>query len=151
MPVLYHGDHPSRLDPRLLDATHVFLRVDAVRRPLVPPYEGPFPVVSRSPSTKTFVILKRGKPITVTVDRLKPAVLLPDVSAAAPPALPAAKLPLPAAARSWASVAASPPSPGGLRPRPRVDRPSSRPAIPANPAPTTSSGRISRPVHRFQA
>ena len=38
MPVLYHGTPTSRVDGRLMSATHVFLRVDAVRRPLSPPY-----------------------------------------------------------------------------------------------------------------
>ena len=65
------------MDPALLDATHVFLRIDAVRRPLVAPYEGPFPVLSRSP--KTFVILRREKHFTVSVDRLKPAAFLPEI------------------------------------------------------------------------
>ena len=78
LPVVSHGMAPSRTDPALLSATHVFLRVDAVRKPLVPPYEGPFPVLESS--QKTFVILKRGKPLTVTVDRLKPAVLLPEAT-----------------------------------------------------------------------
>ena len=67
----------------LMSATHVFLRVDAVRRPLVPPYEGPFPVISRS--DKTFVTLRRDSPVTVTVDRLKPAFILPESSAAPSP------------------------------------------------------------------
>ena len=81
MPVIHHSVPASPVDPGLLQATHVFLRVDAVRRPLVPPYEGPFPVVSRSDNNKTCVILKRDKPVTVTVDRLKPAVSLPEASA----------------------------------------------------------------------
>ena len=74
-PVVHHGCRSSRVDPALSSATHVFLRVDAVKRPLVPPYEGPFQVLSRT--DKTFVLLKRGKPVTVTIDRLKPAFFLP--------------------------------------------------------------------------
>ena len=70
MPVVYHGRPPSRLCPRLQQATHVFLRVDAVKRPLTPPYEGPFLVHQRS--EKTFIIVKNEKLITVSVDRLKP-------------------------------------------------------------------------------
>ena len=75
MPVSYHGSQRSRLDPALQSASHVFLRVDAVRRPLVPPYQGPFLVLRRGP--KTFDLLQKGKTVTVTVDRLKPAHLLP--------------------------------------------------------------------------
>ena len=77
MPILAHGLTPSRVDRALSTASHIFLRVDAVRRPLVPPYEGPFAVVSRNNSEKSYVILKNGKNITVTVDRLKPAHSLP--------------------------------------------------------------------------
>ena len=66
MPVLHHGVPDSRVDPRLLTASHVFLRIDAVKRPLVPPYEGPFQVLERSTNQKTFVVLRRDKPVTVT-------------------------------------------------------------------------------------
>ena len=75
MPVSYHGTQSSRLDPALHSSAQVFLRVGAVRRPLVPPYLGPFKVLRRGP--KTFDILQNGKTATVTVDRLKPAFLLP--------------------------------------------------------------------------
>ena len=71
MPVSYHGCQPFRLDPALQSSSHVFLRVDAVRRPLVPPYVGPFKVLRRGP--KTFDIQQHGKSSTVSVDRLKPA------------------------------------------------------------------------------
>ena len=76
MPVVHHCSPGSRVDPGLLQASHVFLRIDAVKKPLVPPYEGPYPVLERS--QKTFVLLKRDKPVTVTIDRLKPAVFLPE-------------------------------------------------------------------------
>ena len=79
MPVLHHGSPASsRVDAGLASASHAFLRVDAVKRPLVPPYEGPFQILERSQNNKTFVILRRDKPVTVTVDRLKPAVFLPE-------------------------------------------------------------------------
>ena len=38
MPIVTHGSQPCRIDPGLVAATKVLLRVDAVRRPLVPPY-----------------------------------------------------------------------------------------------------------------
>ena len=45
MPVEHHGSSTSfRVDSGLAAASHVFLRLDAVKRPLVPPYEGPFKV-----------------------------------------------------------------------------------------------------------
>ena len=123
-PVLHHGTPRSRVDPALSGATHVFLRVDAVKRPLVPPYEGPFQVLSRTP--KTFVILKRGKPVTVTIDRLKPAFFLPE--AVDSPVFPDVRpLPVPdASASSSASLDRPPldtaewplPTRYGRRPRP---------------------------------
>ena len=121
MPVVHHGVVAPKPCPRLLTATHVFLRIDAVKRPLTPPYEGPFPVLERSP--KTFRILRHGKPVTVSVDRLKPAVcpaLAPSPASSPAPAV------APPPTRSYAAVAASP------------------------AAVTTRSGRVSRPVLRFR-
>ncbi|QQP52480.1 Pol polyprotein, partial [Caligus rogercresseyi] len=41
----------SYIPTALKKATHVYVRLDRVRRPLERPYEGPFPVVKLSPST----------------------------------------------------------------------------------------------------
>lgn len=49
----------------------VFLRIDAVRKPLQPPYEGPYPVLKRN--EKFFEIQLPGRTATVSIDRLKPA------------------------------------------------------------------------------
>ena len=128
MPVVHHGQPSSRFDPRLWDSTHVFIRVDAVKRPLVPPYEGPYQVLERSP--KTFIVLKKEKPLTVTVDRLKPAVFLPE---AVPP------VSAPSSASSSRDRV--------VGPRPRASAP---PPVSA-PGSRTASGRLSRPPPRFQA
>ena len=85
----------------LARVSHVFLRVDAVRRPLTPPYVGPFPVLDRGP--KTFKLLKSGKEVIVSIDRLKPAFLSQDV-------LPDSDILLP------------PPASARAGPQPRVDR-----------------------------
>jgi hypothetical protein len=58
----------------LQKCTHVFLRQDAMRRTLEPPYTGPFKVLSRR--DKTLRLLMRGRPITVSADRVKPAYML---------------------------------------------------------------------------
>ena len=61
----------------LQSCSHVFVRVDRVRRPLEAPYDGPFAVVSRS--TDTFVvkvITKRGpEEQRINIRRLKPAFI----------------------------------------------------------------------------
>ena len=120
MPVLHHGSRPSRVDPALRNASHVFLRVDAVRRPLVPPYLGPFDVLERN--DKTFVILQNGKPTTVTIDRLKPASPSGDVAptssaAPRPPNAFLVDVSIPPAAPPSASA---PPTRSGRHPRPVI-------------------------------
>ena len=77
-PVVFHGVPPSAVPSALLSAKAVFLRVDSVRRPLVPPYEGPFEVLEST--AKTFTILKNSKSVVVLIDRVKPAFALPPAS-----------------------------------------------------------------------
>ncbi|BHF73760.1 hypothetical protein SprV_0401684300 [Sparganum proliferum] len=59
----------------------VFVRHDAVRKSLCPPYDGPYKVVQRK--DKFYVLQKTDKTDTVSIDRLKPAYLecLPSTSA----------------------------------------------------------------------
>ena len=61
----------------LSTCTHVFVRLDAVRKPLDPPYDGPYKVLGRQ--VKYFVLEINGKQKTVTLDRLKPAFLEPHL------------------------------------------------------------------------
>lgn len=60
----------------LATTSHVFLREDALRASLQPAYTGPHPVIERN--DKYFKLQIKGKPVTVTVDRLKPAYILPE-------------------------------------------------------------------------
>lgn len=53
----------------------VFLRTDAVRKPLQPPYEGPYQVLKRN-NSKFYEIQLPGRTATVSIDRLKPAYTL---------------------------------------------------------------------------
>ena len=146
-PVLNHGTPRSRVDPALSGATHVFLRVDAVKRPLVPPYEGPFQVLSRT--SKTFVILKRGKPITVTIDRLKPAYFLPETQPVSGSAAVPDVRPLPASAPVTVALPGPVPPPSSAPPS---STPSSAAPPPLNtdnwPLPTRY-GRRPRPPTRL--
>ena len=48
LPVVFPGDHPVSVPKALDGATSVYVRVDSVQPPLSRPYEGPFPVISRS-------------------------------------------------------------------------------------------------------
>ncbi|BHF82687.1 hypothetical protein SprV_0802582600 [Sparganum proliferum] len=66
---------PSRsfIPPNLDTCDFVLVRHDAVRRPLQPPYDGPYKVLRRS--DKHFVIERNGKTDTVSIDRVKPAYL----------------------------------------------------------------------------
>ena len=86
-PVEFHaaGRDRSGLPPSLGACPSVFVRVDAVKRPLSRPYISPFEVLQRS--NKTYVLRRAGKPWTVSVDRLKPC--FPSVlSAPRPPSSP---------------------------------------------------------------
>ena len=52
------------------------MRVDAAKPPLTSPYVGPFKVLQRK--EKTFQLQIRNTLDWVSIDRLKPAYLLPD-------------------------------------------------------------------------
>ena len=55
----------------LSSCTHVFIRHDAVRKPLQQPYDGPYKVLKRA--DKNYTIDINGRQNTVSLDRLKPA------------------------------------------------------------------------------
>ncbi|XP_049886525.1 uncharacterized protein LOC126381011 [Pectinophora gossypiella] len=60
--------------PHLQTCESVFMRVDAVRKPLTAPYEGPYRVLSRT--DKFFTLQLPNRQATVSIDRLKPAYIL---------------------------------------------------------------------------
>ena len=63
----------SPLSDDFATTTHVFIRHDAVRKPLQAPYDGPYPIVDRT--DKHFTVGRNGHKDTVSIDRLKPAHL----------------------------------------------------------------------------
>nr|VZH99319.1 unnamed protein product [Spirometra erinaceieuropaei] len=74
----------------------VFVRHDAVRKPLCPPYDDPYKVVQRKDTF--YVLQKADKTDTVSIDRLKPAYLecLPSTSAPSiPPTMSSPDTPTP--------------------------------------------------------
>ena len=66
----------SHIPVELNTCSHVFVRCDAVCRPLQPPYTGPYKVLRRTP--KYFVLEVKGKKETFSIDRLKVAHLEDD-------------------------------------------------------------------------
>ena len=71
---------PTQWNSNIIDGlwttTHVFIRHDAVRKPLQPPYDGPYRVIKRT--DKHFTIDINGRNDTVSIDRFKPAHLDTD-------------------------------------------------------------------------
>ena len=68
----------SYLPPQLNSCQFVFLREDAHRPSLTPPYRGPYKVLQRS--DKAFlIVLQNGREDWISIDRLKPAYLISDL------------------------------------------------------------------------
>jgi len=70
---IHNSNRKPFIAPELKTANHVFVRHDAVRKPLQMPYDGPFKVNSRT--EKYFNININGNEKNISIDRLKPAFL----------------------------------------------------------------------------
>lgn len=68
-----HGRKSFFVSEDLRKCTQVFVRVDAVKKSLQHPYDGPFEVLDKD--EKTFDILIGGKRQRISIDRLKPAFI----------------------------------------------------------------------------
>lgn len=107
--------------PELATATHVFLRHDGTRKPLQPPYDGPFLVRSRQDKTLTIRLPNRLE--VVSVDRVKPAFLIPDVPVDHPSGLaPFPRAPPPRPSSRHVRWVPGPPSVRTIPHRPLVQR-----------------------------
>lgn len=69
-----HTNRTFYIPRDMATADYVYLRQDAVRRSLEPPYCGPYKVLKRG--EKTFRIAIQDRQVTVSVDRLKPAYMI---------------------------------------------------------------------------
>ena len=83
IPVRPHPRRKVYISKALATCTHVFVRHDAIRKPLQSPYDGPYKVLQRK--EKYFVVDAKGKQDTISLDRLKPAHL--DNSVSIPPVI----------------------------------------------------------------
>lgn len=69
-----HHSHPKVfIQKQLSDCTHVFVRNDAVRTPLQPPYDGPYEILKKY--EKVFKIRINNRTTKISIDRLKAAFL----------------------------------------------------------------------------
>lgn len=83
-PTAHHCKKSSFVHRDLQHATHVFLRDDSVRRPLQPPYKGPYEVLARV-NERLYTILINGKAGNISTERLKPAYIpMEDVEDSVP-------------------------------------------------------------------
>ncbi|UYV82515.1 hypothetical protein LAZ67_21002634 [Cordylochernes scorpioides] len=63
-----------REDTDLFKSDQVFLRINRIRKPLEPYYEGPYPVLEKSDNFFTLKI--KNREVKISIDRLKPAYIL---------------------------------------------------------------------------
>ncbi|XP_071452910.1 uncharacterized protein [Hetaerina americana] len=78
LPITRHGEKAVFQHRDLASSSQVFVRHEATKRALQPPYDGPFEVLNRT--EKYFTLRVNGKESTVSIDRLKPAFFLKDDS-----------------------------------------------------------------------
>ena len=76
-PVTFKPTNASFIPAELKECTHVWLRIDRVRRPLESPYTGPFKVIHRD--SKTFTIEIGNSTEVVSISRVKPVRSNTDV------------------------------------------------------------------------
>lgn len=70
---LHHAKPKVFVNPDLSKCSHVFVRIDAVKKPLVQPYEGPFEVIERH--EKYMDLRINNKVQRISIDRIKPAFI----------------------------------------------------------------------------
>ena len=79
------SQRPAYVSAALSSCSHVFVRRDATKKPLQPPYDGPYKVLARA--DKYFTVDVNGHHQTISLDRLKPAHIEHSTNQAAPAAI----------------------------------------------------------------
>ena len=74
VPQTYKDDRTRFIPPDLRDCSHTFLRIDAAKPPLTPPYSRPYLIKDRK--EKTLHLQIGNKLEWVSIDHVKPAYLL---------------------------------------------------------------------------
>nr|CDS30805.1 gag pol polyprotein [Hymenolepis microstoma] len=67
------NDRPTHIHKDLCTCPFVFARVDTVKKPLHPPYDGPYKVLKHE--YKYFILVRYGAKDSVSIEQLKPAYL----------------------------------------------------------------------------
>lgn len=90
----HHGTQQSFVQKELANSTHVFVREDAVRRSLQPPYHGPYLVIKKF--DKYFLIQIGQRTSKISIDRLKAAFIAnEEVTTDVPPVVTKHSSPVP--------------------------------------------------------
>lgn len=79
IPTVHHNKKRPFFFKELRLCTHVFLHTDTVKRPLEQPYTGPYKIIERI-SEQVYTLEVKGRPLNVSVERLKPAHMLQKIS-----------------------------------------------------------------------
>uniref|UniRef100_A0A6V7M070 Integrase catalytic domain-containing protein n=1 Tax=Bracon brevicornis TaxID=1563983 RepID=A0A6V7M070_9HYME len=134
-PTAHHNKARSFVLKDLYKCSHVFLRQDAVKKPLEPPYSGPHEIVTRV-DDRVSIIKVNGVDKAISIDRLKPAYIAksdtPTTQEQQPPAAqlnqPAQPTPPPAAEQNPSVQLTPPPA--------RSEQPTPLPPQSVQPAPS---------------
>ncbi|XP_024945396.1 uncharacterized protein LOC112495037 [Cephus cinctus] len=78
-PTAHHNKARTLVLKDLYNSTHVYLRNDAVKPPLEPPFDGPYKIIKKL-DDRRFVIDVNGVEKTTSIERLKPAYTKKDDS-----------------------------------------------------------------------
>lgn len=74
-PASNHKKQKTFMPMEAQTCSHVFVRRDAIRRPLQPAYDGPY-LVTRRHNNNTIDTIRRDKSTTINIARVKPAFIL---------------------------------------------------------------------------